>query len=352
MTRTNERRLLHPMLAALGAGALLLAAPGLARGQAPAPAAAKTLGTIERVDPRFDQVIPRGAVLEVLADGYHWVEGPVWDRKAGRVLFSDIPANSVFEWTEAGGAKLFLKPSGYLGEAPFTGREPGSNGLTFDKEGRLVLCQHGERRVARREADGRFTALADRYQGKRFNSPNDLVFSSKGDLYFTDPPYGLPKTFDDPARELSWAGVYRLSPDGTLSLLVQDLKAPNGIALSPDEKTLYVAQSDPARAVVMVYDLRADGTVANGRVFVDMTPWMKAKGPGLPDGIKVDRAGNLLSTGPGGVHVFTAKGEHLGSLITGVPTANLAFGGDGSVLYVTANTALCRIRTGTKGLGF
>jgi len=351
MTRTNERRLLHPMLAALGAGGLLVAGSGIARGQAPA-APAKTLGTIERVDPRFDQLIPRGAALEVLADGYKWVEGPVWDRKASRVLFSDIPSNSVFEWTEAGGAKLFLKPSGYLGEAPFTGREPGSNGLTFDKEGRLVLCQHGERRVARREADGRFTALADRYQGKRFNSPNDLVFSSKGDLYFTDPAYGLPKTFDDPARELSWAGVYRLSPDGQLSLLVQDLKAPNGIALSPDEKTLYVAQSYAERAVVMAYDLRPEGTVANGRVFFDMTPWMKTKGPGLPDGIKVDRAGNLLSTGPGGVHVFTAKGEHLGSLITGVSTANLAFGGDGSVLYVTANTALCRIRTGTKGLGF
>jgi len=352
MTRTNERRLLHPMLAALCVGVLLMAGSGIARGQAPAPATAKTLGTIERVDPRFDQIIPRGAALEVLADGYKWVEGPVWDRKASRVLFSDIPSNSVFEWTEAGGAKLFLKPSGYLGEAPFTGREPGSNGLTFDKEGRLVLCQHGERRVARREADGRFTALADRYQGKRFNSPNDLVFSSKGDLYFTDPAYGLPKTFDDPARELSWTGVYRLSPDGKLSLLVQDLKAPNGIALSPDEKTLYVAQSFAERAVVMAYDLRPEGTVANGRVFFDMTPWMKTKGPGLPDGIKVDRAGNLLSTGPGGVHVFTAKGEHLGSLITGVSTANLAFGGDGSVLYVTANTALCRIRTGTKGLGF
>jgi len=194
--------------------------------------------------------------------------------------------------------------------------------------------------------------LADKYQGKRFNSPNDLVFSTKGDLYFTDPAYGLPKTFDDPARELTWTGVYRLSADGKLSLLVQDLKAPNGIALSPDEKTLYVAQSYPERAVVMAYDLQADGSVANGRVFFDMTPWMKTKGPGLPDGIKVDRAGNLLSTGPGGVHVFTPKGEHLGSLITGVPTANLAFGGDGSMLYVTANTALCRIRTATKGLGF
>ena len=312
----------------------------------------KTLGAIERKDPRFDALVPKDAVLEVLAEGFAWTEGPVWDKKGGRVLFSDIPANAINEWTAAGGLKPFLKPSGYSGTAPFTGREPGSNGLAFDAEGRLVLCQHGNRQVARLEKDGRFTTLADRYQGKRLNSPNDLAFRSNGDVYFTDPAYGLPKTFEDPGRELTWAGVYKLAKDGKVTLLVQDLKAPNGVALAPDEKTLYVAQSDPGRAVVMAYDVQADGTVKNGRVLIDMTPWVSKDRPGLPDGLKVDQAGNLFVTGPGGVHVFTPKAEHLGTIATGVPTANCAFGEDGSTLFVTANTTLCRIRLSTKGAGF
>jgi gluconolactonase len=351
MTRKPGRRFPRSLAAGLVASALLVTVPPVARGQAAAPAAPKTLGTVARLDPRFDLLIPKDAALEVLADGYAWVEGPVWDRKEKRVLFSDIPNNQVIEWSESGGARTFLKPSGYTGSEPFTGREPGSNGLTFDKEGRLVLCQHGDRRIARREADGRFTTLVDRFEGKRFNSPNDLVFSAKGDLYFTDPPYGRPGTFDDPGRELTWQGVYRLSREGKLSLLVKDLRAPNGVALSPDEKTLYVAQSDMTRAVVMAYALTPEGTVTGSRVFADLTAW-KEKGPGAPDGMKVDKDGNVFTTGPGGVHVFTPQGEHLGSLLTGVPTANLAFGGDGSVLYVTANTALCRIRTLTKGIGF
>jgi gluconolactonase len=229
--------------------------------------------TIERKDPRFDRLVPKDAVIETLADGYHWTEGPVWDASQKAILFSDIPANSVFRWMEGGQPELFLKPSGYLGEAPFLGREPGSNGLTFDAQGRLVLCQHGERRVARLEKGGGFTSLADRYQGKRFNSPNDLVFRSNGDLYFTDPPYGLPKTFDDPARELSWCGVYRLTPKGDVVLLTKDVKAPNGIAFSPDEKTLYVTSSDPEKAVVMAYGLASDGSLKTTRVFVDMTSW-------------------------------------------------------------------------------
>jgi gluconolactonase len=307
--------------------------------------------TIERKDPRFDRIVPKDAVLETLADGYHWTEGPVWDRSQKAILFSDIPANAVFRWTEGGPVELFLKPSGYLGEKPFEGREPGSNGLTFDNQGRLVLCQHGERRVARLEKDGHFKSLADHYQGKRFNSPNDLVFRSNGDLYFTDPPYGLPKTFDDPARELSWCGVYRLTPKGDVVLLTKDVKAPNGIAFSPDEKTLYVTSSDPEKAVVMAYELAADGSFKGTRIFVDMTTW-KAKGPGGPDGIKVDVTGNVFTTGPGGIHVFASDGTLLGSFLTGVPTANLNWGGDGSTLYITANTALCRVKLTTRGKGF
>jgi gluconolactonase len=315
-------------------------------------AARKTLGTIERKDPRLDALVPKGAVLEVLAEGFAWTEGPVWDKKGGRVLFSDIPANAINEWTAASGLKLFLKPSGYSGATPFTGREPGSNGLTYDAQGMLVLCQHGNRQIARLEKDGKFKTLADRYQGKRFNSPNDLAYRSNGDLYFTDPAYGLPKTFDDPGRELPFTGVYRLAKDGTVTLLVQDLKAPNGIAFSPDEKTLYVAQSHPEKAVVMAYDVQADGTVKNGRVFFDMTSWVSKDRPGLPDGMKLDQAGNLFVTGPGGVHVITPKAELLGTIATGVPTANCGFGEDGSTLFVTANTTLCRIRLTTKGGGF
>ena len=323
----------------------LLASGGLVRAGDEVPR------TIERKDPRFDRLVPKEALIETLADGYHWTEGPVWDPSQKAILFSDIPANVVLRWKEGGPPDVFLKPSGYLGAKPFEGREPGSNGLTFDGQSRLVLCQHGERRVARLEKDGSFTSLADRYQGKRFNSPNDLVFHSNGDLYFTDPPYGLPKTFDDPAREIPWCGVFRRTPSGEVVLLTKEVKAPNGVALSPDEKRLYVTSSDPEKAVVMAYDLSADGSLTGAKVFVDMTAW-KGKGPGGPDGIKVDAAGNIFSTGPGGIHVFASDGTLLGSFLTGVPTANLNWGDDGATLYITANTALCRVKLTTRGKGF
>jgi gluconolactonase len=193
--------------------------------------------------------------------------------------------------------------------------------------------------------------LVERFEGKRFNSPNDLVFGRDGSLYFTDPPYGLTKTFDDPGREIGWNGVYRLGPDGGVSVLVKDLKAPNGIGLSPDGRTLYVGQSDGERPFVMAYDLAPDGTVSNGRVFFDTSPLRKT-GPGAPDGLKVDRHGNVFTTGPGGVLVLSPEGKHLGTILTGVPTANCAFGDDGGTLYITANDKLCRVRTTTKGLGF
>ena len=239
---------------------------------------------------------------------------------------------------------------GYNGTAPFTGHEPGSNGLTYDASGRLVLCQHGERRIARLESDGKtITSLADKYDGKRLNSPNDLVYDSKGALYFTDPPYGLPKRWDDPAKELAFQGVYRLTADGTLTLLTKELNAPNGLAFSPDEKTFYVAQSDPEKAIWMAYPVNADGTIGAGRVFADVTPAAKAKLPGLPDGMKVDVQGNLWATGPGGVYIFSPAGEQLGLISTSVPTANLAWGDDGSTLYLTSNTAVWRVKTKTKG---
>lgn len=301
---------------------------------------------IIRLDPAFDRIVPNDAVLEKIADGFSWVEGPVWNRAEGYLLFSDIPNNAVMKWNAKAGASLFLKPSGYTGAAPFAGIEPGSNGLTFDREGRLVLCEHGDRRVARLEKNGAKTTLADRYEGKRLNSPNDVVFKSNGEMYFTDPPFGLPKAFNDPERELDFSGVYRLRQDGTLTLLTKELGAPNGIAFSPDEKKLYL--SDSKAAAWLVYEVKDDGTITNGRIFYDASAFKKNR-PGSPDGMKVDARGNIFSGGPGGIYVFSPAGKHLGTFDFGVPTGNCNWGEDGATLFITSNTAIYRIRLNTKG---
>lgn len=306
---------------------------------------------IVRHDPRFDALVPANAQLEKIAEGFEWVEGPLWDRSMRALLFSDIPANSVYRWKEGQGVTLLLKPSGYTGTAPFTGREPGSNGLAFDPQGRLVLAEHGDRRISRLEEDGRKTTLVDRYNGKRLNSPNDVVFDSQGNLYFTDPPFGLPQAFDDPSKELDFQGVYRLSRDGRLTLLTREFLAPNGIALSPDEKTLYITDVHPSRAAWYAYDLRADGSIANGRVLLDAAPWKQPPFFG-PDGLKVDRAGNLFAARPGGINVIAPDGTLLGAMETGVPTSNVAWGDDGATLYITAGTAIYRLRTSTRGARF
>lgn len=308
-------------------------------------------GSFEAKDPQFYTLLPVGTVLEKLASGFDWSEGPVWIRSGGYLVFSDVPSNTVYRWTPGEGISVHLRPSGYTGSEP-RGGEPGSNGLTVDSQGRLVLCEHGDRRVGRVEKDGRHVTLADRYQGKRFNSPNDLVYHSNGDLYFTDPPYGLVKNMDDPKKELPFQGVYRLKPNGDLTLLTDKVTRPNGIALSPDEKTLYVAVSDPEIPVIMAFDVQRDGTVANGRVFFDMKSFMKPENKGLPDGLKIDQKGNLFATGPGGVFVINARGTHLGTIKTGEATANCGWGDDGSTLYITADMYLARVRTKTKGLGW
>lgn len=317
------------------------------------PNSEATLGTIIRLDPSLDALVPKDAKIEVLAGGFEWAEGPVWDKKNGVLFFSDIPNNRMMKWSPKDGLTEFLKPSGYTGTTPFKGREPGSNGLTIDAAGNLIICQHGDRRVARLAPDGKsFITLADKYMGKRLNSPNDLVYRKNGDLYFTDPPYGLPEQMKDPAKELDFQGVFRLSPKGELTLLTKEMSRPNGIAFSPDEKVLYVANSDPDNAVWMAYPVKDDGTLGSGKVFFDSTAEFKAKKPGLPDGMKVDQKGNLFATGPGGVYVFTPEGKHLGTLATGVPTANCGWGDDGSTLYITADKQLVRVKTSTKGPGF
>lgn len=300
---------------------------------------------IVRADPRFDRLVATDAKLEQIADGFRTAEGPVWSKKGGYLLFSDLGANSVFKWQRGAGVELFLKPSGYSGSEPFKGDYPGANGLAFDLAGRLVLCEHGDRRITRLESDGRKTLLVDRYKGKRLNSPNDLVFNSRGDLYFTDPPYGLPRGVDDPGKELDFSGVYRLSVDGTLTLLTQTIGAPNGIALAPSEKTLYISDFGWS-----AFDVDDDGSLSNGRIFADLPAWARTR-PGVRDGLKVDRSGNVFATGPGGIHVFAPDGTHLGSIKVDDVT-NLAWGDDGSVLYITTGSAVYRIQTHTKGIGF
>jgi gluconolactonase len=310
-----------------------------------------TLGTIERNNPKIDKLIPPGARVERIAEGYDWAEGPVWDKKEKSLLFSDVPMNTVFKWKPGlSTPEVFLKPSGYTGKVP-RGGEPGSNGLVMDAQGRLVLCQHGDRRIARLEADGSFKTLVESYEGKKLNSPNDAVYHSDGSLYFTDPPYGLLGKNADPKKELPFNGVYRLAPDGKLTLLTKEMTYPNGIGLSPDEKTLYVANSDPEKAIWMAFPIKADGTIGAGRVFFDATRGVKTL-KGLPDGLKVDQSGNLWATGPGGVLIFSPDGTHLGTLNTGEATANVGFGDDGSTLYITADMYIGRLKTTTKGRGF
>jgi gluconolactonase len=346
-------RLCPPLFALLA----LLAADAIAARPVPAQETGlRTIGKIVRLDPRLDELIPPDAKIEVLSAGFAWAEGPVWVPESrgtsdgGYLLFSDIPRNRVMKWKAGAGISLFLEPAGYTGLLPYS-EEPGSNGLTLDRQGQLVSCEHGDRRVSVLTRGGGKRTLVDNYEGKRLNSPNDCCFKSNGDLYFTDPPYGLPKQADDPTRELGFCGVYRLSPAGKLTLLTKEMTRPNGIAFAPDEKTLYVAQSDPQAAIWKAFPVKADGTLGAGRLFADVTSSVD-KLPGLPDGLKVDAQGHLFATGPGGCYVFAADGTQLGRLDTGERTANCAWGNDGSVLYLCADMYICRVKTTTKGAGW
>lgn len=330
--------------------ATLLALSGC---RAPDPAPYPAIGGVQRLDSALDALIPRGARLERLAEGFEWAEGPEWRKSGGYLLFTDIPRNTIHRWSEREGLGVFLRPAGFAGPGDPPGEELGSNGLVFDARDRLVMADHGNRQISRlNEPVYTKTALVQRYEGKRLNSPNDLIYRSNGDLYFTDPPYGLGKRNQDPAKELAFNGVYRLTPSGELTLLTREVAYPNGIALSPDERTLYVAQSDPARPVIMAFPLRDDGSVGTGRVLFDAKPLMRPGVKGLPDGLTVDRQGNLFATGPGGVLVIAPDGRHLGTIETGEATANCTFGDDGSTLYITADMYLLRVRTSTRGVGF
>lgn len=311
--------------------------------QAPYP----TTGRIERLDPALDRLLDPEAKLEVLAEGFTWSEGPLWLPSDKALLFSDTREDTVYRWSDDKGVTVFLTPSGFTGDF-YDGNERGSNGLTLDATGQLLLAQHGNRQIARLAEDGRsFVTVADRYEGKRFNSPNDLCLDRAGRIYFTDPPYGLGKTAK---REIDFSGVYRRNEDGSVVLITRELERPNGIALSQDQRTLYIANSHSPRPIIAAMDIRDDGTMGPLRVFFDTAPLVAKGGRGSPDGLKVDTAGNLWATGPGGVLIIDPSGKHLGTIHTGQPTANCAFGEeDAGTLYITANSKLCRIRTKTQG---
>jgi gluconolactonase len=310
------------------------------------------VGSIERIDPSVDELVAPDAQCEVIGSNYAWSEGPVWRKSGNYLLFSDIPNNTVYEWSRKRGIQVYLRPSG-MAEGTAFGRELGCNALTIDSTDRLVMADQGDRCISRvDESSWEKDVLVDRFQGKRFNSPNDLVYRSNGDLYFTDPPYGLKGLNGDANKELKFNGVYRLDKQGKITLLTDALSFPNGIAFSPDEKVLYVQVSDPKNAVWMAYDVRPDGGIANGRIFFDANVLVAAKKQGLPDGMKVDIHGNIFGGGPGGVLILSPAGKHLGTIVTGQVTSNCAFGEDGSTLFMTANHFVMRIRLRTKGVGF
>jgi len=307
----------------------------------------RTIGTIEQADSSLDSILHKDAPIEIIAEGFDWSEGPLWIPAHNMLLFSDIPKNKVCKWTADKGLETYLTPSGYTGTTP-RGGETGSNALILDLQGRLVLCQHGDRRMARMDApldkpSPKFISLADNYGGKKFNSPNDAIMRSNGDLFFTDPPYGMEKQNEDPARELPFHGVFKVAADGKVTLLTDSLTRPNGLALTPDEKTLIVANSDPNKAIWYMFDLAENDSLVNPRILRDVTAEGK-KESGSPDGFKIDRKGNIFATGPGGVWIFNSSGKLLGKIKVPVATSNCALAEDDKVLYITASKYVLRVK--------
>ena len=308
----------------------------------------KTIGTIERLDAELNTLISEGATIEIISEGYEWSEGPVWVSSHKMLLWSDVPTNTIHKWTEEKGTEVYLTPSGYTGSVPSTSAEPGSNGLLLTSDNKLVLCQHGDRRMALMDApldkpSATFKTIADKYDGKRFNSPNDAAYRSNGDLFFTDPPYGLPKHAEDPTKEIPFQGVYKVTTGGDVVLMTDSLTRPNGIALTPDEKTLVVANSDPAKAIWYAFDFTANDSLTNARVIYDATEIAKTE-KGLPDGFKFDRAGNMYASGPGGIWILNKSGKVIGKIKLPNPAANCALADDDQTLYITNDMYVLRVK--------
>jgi len=308
----------------------------------------KTIGEIEKLDPSLDSILSPGAKPEIIAEGMGWAEGPLWMEENKMLLFSDVTADTIYQWTEEKGKQVYLTPSGYT-DTLKRGGEMGSNGLTTDNQGNLLLCQCGNRQIAKMNASitdpkALYTSLAKDYHGEKFNSPNDLICNSKGEIFFTDPPYGLEKNMDDPKKEIPFQGVYKIKKSGEVILLVDSLTRPNGIVLLPGEKTLLIANSDPDKPNWYAYDLGDSDRLINGRIFYSAAGSDKQL-KGLPDGMKADKSGNLFAAGPGGIWIFSNQGKLIGKIIIpGIPVSNCALSGDEKTLYITNDMNVLRVK--------
>jgi gluconolactonase len=307
----------------------------------------KTIGTIERLDPSLDSILDVNAKPEIIAEGFDWSEGPLWIPEHQMLLFSDIPPNIIYKWTEKGGKEIYLKPSGYTGATP-RGGEVGSNGLILSAQGKLTMCQHGDRRMAYMDApldapQPKYVTIADKWQGKKFNSPNDAIFRSNGDIFFTDPPYGLEHRMEDPLKEIPFQGVFKTTPTGEVTLLTDSLTRPNGLAFLPGEKTLIVANSDPDKAIWYLFDIGTGDTLTSAGILYDATAEGK-KEKGSPDGLKVDKQGNIFATGPGGIWIFNKDRKVVGKIKVPESCSNVAFGDNEKTLYITADMYVLRLK--------
>lgn len=328
------------IIAAIGISAITACQPKISD----VSSSKKGFGSVEKWDPSLDEIIDSNEKLTALADGFSWSEGPAWDAKRQRLYFSDVPANTAFIWSEKNGLEIFRKPSGLESG-------DGTNGLLMGNDGRLLTANHGKRAITAINLDeGTDEILADNNNGKKFNSPNDLIEAQDGTIYFTDPPYGLKEGDDSPLKELNINGVYKRSPDGKITIVDESLTRPNGIVLSPDQKTLYVAQSDADAQIIKYYSIDGEN-IADKGIFYDATPLAADDAPGLPDGMCVAETGHIFATGPGGVLILSPDGKLLGRILAEKATANCAFGDDGKTLYLTSSDRLARISLKVKGLG-
>ncbi|HEX6637982.1 MAG TPA: SMP-30/gluconolactonase/LRE family protein [Steroidobacteraceae bacterium] len=339
----------------LVAGALCLAASGLPAQAVETAVAPQKIAEarVDRWDPAMDAIVPQDWQIEKLAEGFGWAEGPIWVKKGGYLLFTDVPGNKMWKWSDKGGLEKFLDPSGASNPDPAVWREAGANGLAINDGRSLVYADTGNRMIQTLDLKSlERKPVATAFEGKKFSSPNDVIRMKNGVLFFTDPPYGFRKFDAAPEKEISFNGVYRRGKDGKVTVIEKELYRPNGVALSPDERTLYVTQSEPSKAIIMAYSLDKQGNVTDKKLFADVTDLVAQDAPGLPDGLTVAADGTVFTSGPGGILVLSKEGKRLGRISTGKPTANCKFGDDGRTLYLTSQNILARIRLNVSGQGF